>query len=173
MTSGLWQQLDLLGRRAVPFALTLALIVLGVLPWPLPGATPVAPLPALAAVYYWSVHRPELMPPAGVFALGLAQDMLGGGPPGLSALVLLLAQGLTLRWRRHFVRAPFILAWWGFVMAAAGAGAVSWLIASIYYATPVWSEPLLVQFALNVCLYPVLSWVFGWTRIGATEARPR
>ena len=173
MTAGFWQGIDLLARRAVPFALTLALILLSALPWPLPGAVAVSPLPALAAVYYWSVHRPELMPPLAVFLLGLVQDALGGGPPGLAALVLLLVHGLTRRWRRHVQRAPFALAWSGFILAAAGAGAASWLAASLYFLTPVWPKPLIVQFTLNACLYPALAWMFGWVRIGAAEARPQ
>ncbi len=167
MAPGFWQRLDLLGRRAVPFAATLALLVLSMLPWPVPGAAPVSPLPALAAVYYWSVHRPELMPPLAVFGLGLAQDLIGGGPVGLNALVLLLVRGMIVgQARRHFARGPFVVDWWGFAVAAGASGALSWVLASLYHGTLVWPKPLLVQYLLNICLYPAISLVFGWMRAG-------
>ena len=160
MRPGLWHKLDLWARNSVPFLAALAMVVIGLVRWPLPGAAPVAPVLALVAVHYWTVHRPELMPPAAVFALGLLQDILGGAPIGLNALVLLVVHGVLLMQRQHLARRPFIVDWWGFAVVAAGAGLLGWLVASLYYGGTIWPKPLLVQYLLNLCAYPVLAWVF-------------
>ena len=164
MEPGSWHGLDMLGRRAVPFVLSLLLIVLSVLPWPLPGATTIAPMPLVGAVYYWTVHRPELMPPAMAFLLGVAQDALSGGPLGLTALLLVFAHFLLADQSRHVTRGPFVLDLIGFAVTAAAFIAVSWLCMSAYYARLVSPNPLILQFLLGLCLYPILNWLFGLTR---------
>jgi len=48
---------------------------------------------ALAAIYFWALVRPDLMPPRAVLIIGLLEDLLSGGPPGLwaSGFVRLMA----------------------------------------------------------------------------------
>ena len=158
-----WHGLDMLGRRAVPFVLSLGLIVASVLPWPLPGATTMAPMPLVAAVFYWTVHRPDLMPATMVFLLGLLQDTLTGGPLGLTALILLVAQIGLAGQSRHIARGPFLLELMAFTVTAAGFAAASWLCTTVYYGRLASPHPLLLQFLLGLCFYPILNWVFGLT----------
>ena len=170
MPIGFWHRLDFLARASTPFLLTLVFGILGVVPWPLPGAAFVAPVPALIAVHYWTVHRPELLPPAAVFSLGLFQDLLGGAPLGLHALVLLVVQGLVFSQRRYLARRPFIVNWWAFMIVAAGAGAFAWVVASLYAGSAIWAKPLVAQYLLNMCTYPILAWIFA--RVEALLLRP-
>ena len=158
-----WHGLDTVGRRAAPFVLSLGLIVASVLPWPLPGATTIAPMPLVGAVYYWTVHRPEVMPATTVFLLGLAQDTLAGGPLGLTALILLLAQMALIGQSRYIARGPFVLELAGFAVTALGFAAASWLCMSLYYGRLASPNPLVLQLLLGVGVYPILNWVFGLT----------
>ena len=47
-----------------------------------------APLLALMPVYFWCLVRPDLMSPAAAFVIGMLEDILSGGPPGVWARVL-------------------------------------------------------------------------------------
>ena len=40
----------------------------------------------LVPIYFWCLVRPDLMTPAAVFAIGLLEDVLSGGPPGVWTL---------------------------------------------------------------------------------------
>ncbi len=68
------------------------------------------------AVYHWTIYRPDLLPPIGLFAVGLAQDLLAGAPVGVGALVLLLARAAVLRYRRYFINRTFPFVWTGFTL---------------------------------------------------------
>lgn len=164
MLPRVWQKLDGWVRSGTPCMLAFGLILLGVVPWPLPGLSSVAPLFGLIAVHYWTVHQPEIMPAAGAFALGLARDILGGAPIGLNAFVLVLVQGVVLTQRRHFARRPFAVDWCGFAMIAAGAVAITWAAGSVYFAQPVSVRPLVFQYLLTVCAYPLFAWLFARIR---------
>ena len=77
--------------RLLPTATVVLAAVIGLLPLPIPGYAALTPAFALMAVYHWSVYRPDLLPPIGVFAVGFAQDLVTGATVPASALVLLLA----------------------------------------------------------------------------------
>ena len=80
------------------------------------------------AVYHWSVYRPDLLPPSGLFAVGFAQDLVTGAALPASALALLLARAAVLRYRRHFVGRPFPFAWAGFAVLAAAVTVGLWAL---------------------------------------------
>ncbi|RMD90638.1 MAG: rod shape-determining protein MreD, partial [Alphaproteobacteria bacterium] len=98
-------------RAAAPLALATALVILTQIP--IGSATAAVPAPnwPLMLVFYFSIHRPRLVPPAGVALVGLFQDFLWGGPPGLNMLLLLLAQMVLSNQQAHFVRLPFLFGW--------------------------------------------------------------
>src|SRR6185312_3601712 len=75
----------------MPLLLAIGLVLLVNLPVSLTGRLLPAPVLALAAVYYWVLVRPDLMPPPAVFIVGLLEDVLSGGPPGLWAAGFLAA----------------------------------------------------------------------------------
>ncbi len=155
------QALDIWVRSAVPSIVALGFVLVGIVPWPLPGLTSVAPLFGLIAVHYWTVHRPAVMPVAAAFLLGVAHDVLGGGPVGLNALVLVATHAVISAQRRHLARRPFIVDWCGFAMVAAGAVALAWLAASLYLGQLLAAGPLIVQYLLTVFAYPAFAWLFA------------
>ncbi len=134
-------------------------VLAGVVPAGLPGFSTVTPLLSVAAVFYWVVARPNLMPPASVFGIGLLQDVLSGGPIGLWALTLLLVQYLSLSQRRFLFGQTFSLGWVGFASVVIGAATLAWLGACIYYDAFLAPTPLFVQAALTILIYPALAWI--------------
>ena len=114
MTLTLWQRLDKVGRNLAPFAVTSMFALAGMIPVPLPGYASVAPFLTAIAVYYWAIHRPDLMGPGTAFLIGLLQDLLTGGPLGVNALVLVVTHWAVCSQRRVLVSSTFAVMWFGF-----------------------------------------------------------
>ncbi|MBT3931054.1 MAG: rod shape-determining protein MreD [Rhodospirillaceae bacterium] len=138
---------------------TVLFVVLSCLPIPLPGVGLIAPAIALMAVYYWSIQRPELLPPVAVFIIGFVQDALSGGVLGLSPFVFLLVHALVVSQRRFFLGKSFLLTWWGFSLVAVGAELVLWILASLVAVQLIDPEAMAVQTLLTVALFPCVSWL--------------
>ena len=163
MRSSLWYRFELAVRGLTPFVVTLSLAVLTIIPLRIPDFAPVTPALTVIAVYYWSIYRPDLLPMAAVFGVGLFQDALAGTPLGLTSLVLILVQYVVIAQRRFFHSKTFLVEWWGFMLVAPVAAFASWLLASLYFAALVAPRPLGFQLLLSVALYPCLVWLL--TRI--------
>ncbi len=148
---------------AATVPLTLAFLLAILTQIPLGSATAGIPAPnwTLMLVFYFSLHRPSLVPPVAVALVGLFQDFLWGGPPGLNLLILLITQMVLSNQQALFVRRSFLVGWLGFVTVAAIAMALSWLSGSLYYGEILGLRPLAVQTALSVLAYPLAGWVFG------------
>ena len=161
MKPSLWQRLDVLARQLTPFALTLILVVLSVVPTHLPGYARVAPMLALMAVYHWTVYRPDLLPAFAVFGLGLLQDSLSGMPMGVNVLVFLTVHGVVLLQRRFFTGKSFVIQWLGFNLVAAAAAAETWILMSAFYVTPMEPTAVLYQYVVTVGCFPLLAWALA------------
>lgn len=170
MATSRWQKLDQAGRRATPGVLSLLLVLFGAAPLYAPYYGPVAPVLPLIAVYYWSVHRPDLMPFWLVFLIGLLQDILTAGPTGLWAMILLACQWLLMGQRRFVVGRPFLLIWLGFVAVAAMALTLEWLASSAYHVAVMPTEPALFRALLTIALFPALFWLFVLVHRGFVQA---
>jgi rod shape-determining protein MreD len=156
--SGL-QRLDQTGRRFLPVVTAMLLGVLAVLPIGIPQWGALAPPLMLIAVFYWSLVRPDLMPPTAAFLLGLFQDMLSGAPIGSGALVMVATQWTMRGQQRFLVNRPFLLLWSAFIPVAAGAGLIEWLVYALInlHAVPILSS--LVRLVLGFALFPVVAWL--------------
>ncbi|HYL32283.1 MAG TPA: rod shape-determining protein MreD [Stellaceae bacterium] len=166
MTPTLSQRIERLFWALTPTLMTLLLLLVVAVPLGLPHFSSIAPLVSVMSVYYWSIFRPEVMPAPAAFLIGLAEDVLSGGPIGLMSLVLLLVQGFCVSQRRVLLSRPFLVGWWGFSFVAAGASLATWVMACLYYLA--WFDPrtAAAQFLLTVTLYPLATWLFS-----RTEAR--
>jgi rod shape-determining protein MreD len=154
-----WQRLDVYARQLTPFALTMALVIVSVLPTHVPGLARVAPMLALMAVYYWAIYRPDLLPAYAVFALGLLQDSLSGTPMGVQAVVFLTVYGVLLTQRRFFAGKSFVIVWLGFAVVAAGAAAETWILVSAFHVTLMEPTAVLYQYAVTAGAFPLLAWL--------------
>jgi rod shape-determining protein MreD len=124
--------------------------VLANLPVSLTGGLVPGPLLALMPVYFWGLVRPDLMPVAAAFAVGLCQDLLSGSPPGFWTVSFVATYALLDR----------IL---GFALAALVAVATVYFVAWFYFLHRPPLTPLVLQLVASVLWYvpalPVLNWI--------------
>ena len=165
MTSGLWHRMDLLARQLTPSMLTLALVIINAVPLHVPGLSRIAPMLPLMAIYHWAIFRPRLLPAWVVFLIGLLQDILGGTPVGVNALVFLAVYGAVLSQKRFFMGKSFAILWLGFALIAAGAMAISWAAVSLLSVGLVEPQTVIFQYLLTLGLFPAVAWLFvHWQR---------
>ena len=150
-----------LSLATVPFVLCLVLVLITALPLTIPYIGSVTPLFALMAVFYWCIYRPDYLPPYAIFIVGVLYDVLGGGPLGLTALLLLLVHAFIVPQRRVFHGKSFFVEWFGFAIVALGLGVIGWLAASIYFVTPMQPLPVIGQTGLTIAFYPCIAWMIS------------
>ncbi|MGE5539360.1 MAG: rod shape-determining protein MreD [Gemmatimonas sp.] len=152
------------GRSALavlPMAATAALVLLSAVPTHLPNFQMITPVFALAAVYFFAIYQPSLLPPPAVFAIGLFQDALLGLPFGLTALVLLGAYGVVVNQRNAFRGRPFLITWAGFAVVTPATIAITWAIVSFLAGAFVPPTAAAFQALLTVAIYPLINVVLA------------
>lgn len=132
----------------------------------LAGLVP-SPLLGLVPVYFWCLVRPDLMTPGAAMAVGLAEDILSGGPPGVWTLAFVLTYALVARQRDSFAGLSGLAAVVGFAGAALFACAVAYLtVAGLNLLSPEGHVPSLVpivsELAMTVLFYIPTTLVVGW-----------
>ncbi len=138
------------------------LVLLSTIPFYIPGYGPMAANLVLMAVFYWAVHRPDLLSPITVFLIGLLQDILVGMPPGMNAVVLLAVRTIAVSQSRVFRGRSFIILWWGFGMVALASAFFVWVLSTVYAFAPMNPLPGLFQAGMTTALFPFLAGVFTW-----------
>lgn len=161
MRPSFWQTLDHLARRLVPVGLSLLLVLLAAVPLTAPGFLRAEPMISVLCVYYWAVHRPDMMGYFGGFTLGLLEDILMGTPMGVGPLVLLAVQWVIVTQYRFFVGKPFMVTWWVLGLVALGALLVKALAVAMLSGHLAAPSALAASYAMTMLLYPVLGWLFG------------
>lgn len=165
MRPTVWQRVDTLVRHQLPVLLTLLLLLISVVPTHVPGLVRIGPMLPLISVYFWAVHRPDLMGYGTVFAIGLLEDVVGGTPLGVGALSLLLVQGLVVSQYKFFYGKAFAVTWWAFILVAGGAVLVKWLCVSAIYGDVLDGEAALMAYLMTVAFYPPVAWLLARTQM--------
>lgn len=151
----------------VPLLCGLVCAVITNIPISLLGGLVPAPLLALVPVYFWCLVRPDLMTPAAALAIGFAEDLLSGGPPGVWTLSFVLTYAMVARYRDSFAGLSGLAAVVGFAAASAFACAVAYLtVAGLALLTAGAHLPLLgpivSELAMTVLFYAPTVLVVGW-----------
>ena len=158
MKAPLTHVLDDLVRKTAPVAVTLVLVLVALMHIPVPGFAELAPMLPVMAVYYWSLHRPELLPFWTVFLIGLVIDTLTGGTLGFNALMLLLVSAFMRPQQRYLAERGFATHWVIFMIVVTIFEFLRWLLmAAIAQKFLSLGDPAL-RVLLAVALYPCLSW---------------
>ena len=159
-----WQQVDMAVRLITPTLLIIILVVVSQIPLQIPNAGPVFPDIVLIAVFYWAVHRPDLMPFWVVFLIGLLQDLLGGDALGVSSMVYLAVFWTVAAQQRFFMSRSFGVIWAGFIVIGAGVVVLSWGLHALILGRQVQIGPALFQYLTTIAAYPLLAWIFAQTQ---------
>lgn len=165
----IWRRLDAAGRRALPAAFSVLLVLLLCAPLGLPEQQALLPGTTMASVFFWSVFRPASMPAAVVFMLGLLYDLLSFSPPGIAILTLLIVHACGLGWRHGLARQGFLLVWMVFLLVAAGVIALDWALMSAFSQRLLPPQSAFFELALATGLYPLLSALFTWAHRGIAD----
>lgn len=145
-----------------PVLLAVFAAILANLPVSVTGGLVPTPLLALAPIYFWVLVRPDLMSPFAVLTLGLIEDLLSGGPPGLWAAGFLAAFALADRNRDAFAGLSGIGAVLGFAAAMFAAAGVTFVLGAVIYGRLPPMAPLLLQSVVTIIFYPLLAVIMGW-----------
>ena len=146
----------------LPVTLSVFLVGIANLPVSLTGDLLPAPILALASVYFWLLLRPDLMPAIAVLMIGLMEDLVSGGPPGLWAAGFLAAYSFTERQRDVLEGLSSLGTLIGFAGAVLVAAATAYGLAWIVYlrAPPV--APLMLACVMTVLLYTLVALPSAW-----------
>jgi rod shape-determining protein MreD len=161
MNPTLWQRMDLVARRFVPVGLTLLLMLFAQTPTHLPGLARATPMYGLAAVYFWSIYRPNLMGYGAGFGLGLLEDLLTDAPIGIDSLVLLACQYVVFHQQKFFNAKPFGVMWAAFAVLAVGAGLLKWLLIGLISTAFTRFGDVTMSVLLTVAIYPIVAWLLA------------
>lgn len=160
-TPGAVEQTDTLAGRLLPIATTMLSSLLSLQPVHLPGYMTLMPPFALMAVYHWTIYRPDLLPPVALFEIGIADDLLSGGPLGVAPLLYLLSRSAVLRCRRLFINQTFPFIWGGFTLLTGSAMLGLWLLHSALAFQVVGFSGSVFRSVLTILLFPTSSFLLG------------
>src|SRR3984957_7624432 len=147
--------------RLLPVATTLIAAVISVLPVKIPGYAALTPMFILMAAYHWTIYRPDLLPPAALFAIGLTEDLLAGSPIGINALLLLLSRSAVLGYRRYFVNRTFPFVWPGFTLLTVVALFALWAFHCILDLILLDFRNTVIRAVLTIAIFPLASFLLG------------
>jgi rod shape-determining protein MreD len=164
-------QVDSVVSRLIPVATTAVAGILSIQPVHIPYYAALAPAFMLMAVYHWTIYRPDLLPASAVFLIGIGHDLLAGGSLGGTAVVLLLARGVVVRYRRWFPDRAFPFVWGGFALLTAAAVLALWLLHSLLEAKAVEIRSSIFRAVLTISLFPFASFLLGRTQRALMGAR--
>lgn len=120
------------------------------------------PMVGLMFTFFWTLHRPLLVPFWAVFLLGLIEDIISVGPLGLTSILLLIVVAALHDQRKFFLNRAFALSWAGFAILSVLAYVVTWLLTSFHEMSAMPPLPLLAQVATTVLVFPLFAWLFGY-----------
>ena len=147
----------MMGARVLAALLPVTCGLMGVLlsnlPMSLFGGLVPPPLLGFIPVYFWCLVRPDLMTPAATFAIGILQDMMSGGPPGIWTLSFVVSYAVIQRQRDAFAGLAGVAAVLGFAAAALVVCATAYLTTSLYYWHLTSLGPIVAELAVTVLFY--------------------
>jgi rod shape-determining protein MreD len=147
--------------RLLPILSILVAAIATILPVRVPGYAAMTPAFTLMAVYHWTIYRPDLLPAMALFAVGVMEDLLTGGPVGVGALALLLARAVVLQYRRYFINRAFPFVWSGFTLLAGTTMLGLWALHSAIDLSLLDLRNTVFRTVLTIAVFPVASFLLG------------
>ena len=161
MAAARGEALSRLAKATTPTVLGVIGVLLATLPLRLFEGVAPTPLLPLVVVYFWSIYGPNYLSAPSVFAIGLLQDLLSGGPIGLWPTIYLVAQFAVLSQRSYFQGRDQQVVWLGFAIVGVAAAAMQWLVMSVISGALLPLTQLAVQMLATIAVFPLISILFG------------
>lgn len=138
----------------------LASLLIHAAPTRLPTGADILPLFPLITLYIWAVRRPRYVSPWLIFAVGLVQDLLIGGPMGVWALAYLVAFAIA-RPRDEEGGGEFGPISIRFAVLALIALGVAWAAGSVALGQPAATADLVTEGIMTIILFPGFAFLFA------------
>ena len=161
MKPSVWHRLDILARQLLPVMVTLLVLIISLVPFHIPGFSRIVPAFALMAIFHWGIYRPELMPVAAVFLIGLISDALQGTPFGLHSIAYLAVYGAVTFQHGFFFDKSFAVVWLVFSFMAALVTILSFILVSFVSGALASPAAAFFQFLSTAAFFPVMSWALS------------
>lgn len=145
----------------LPIATTIVAALLSIEPLYIDGYAALTPAFTLMATYHWTIYRPDLLPALALFVIGMIQDLLSGGLPGMTAVILLLARAILLSHRQYFVDRHFPFIWGGFTLLTGGATLFLWVLHSLFAEEVLELRGPVFHAVLTIAIFPIASFLLG------------
>ncbi len=156
---------NIMGGRVLSSILPVSLGVLGALVANFPvsflGNLLPPPLLSFMPLYFWGIVRPDLMSPFWAFMLGLLEDFLSGGPPGVWAASYVAAYAFLDNQRDMLAGLSGIGALTGFALSALVACASAYLIVMLYHWRLEPIAPVMAELVTTVLFYVFAVFLLG------------
>jgi rod shape-determining protein MreD len=164
ITSTAFRRFNNPAARLLPIATTVVAMLFSIQPIHIPGYAALTPAFTLMATYHWTIYRPDLLPPLALFIIATVHDLLTGTLPGVTALLLLLAQAIVLSRRDHFIGRSFWVVWIGFALLAAATMLLLWALNSMLAAELLDFRSTAFRAVLTISVFPIASFLLGRTQ---------
>lgn len=147
----------------LPALVSLLVALAACLPWGAPIPVEFAlPLMTMAVIYYWSVHRSDLVPSPFVFGIGLFTDLATSGPLGYWALNLLIAVAVAnYGIDRIADRRDAFAVMAGFALTVTVVSSIGWLLSSLFFLRTMPVRPVLLGAIIAITAYPLVTYLLG------------
>jgi rod shape-determining protein MreD len=159
--ASLGRGLDIVARGSFPTCITVLLLLLSQAPLGIAGQAALLPAVALCCVWFWSLLRPNNLPPPVVFLIGLTVDLLGYLPLGVAVFTLLAVHGAAVTVRRSLTPRGLVWIWIAFGGVATVASLTIWLLVMLLTLRLLSPYPALFMAVLSVAIFPILAIPFG------------
>lgn len=160
---------DRVWSGALPSVGMAAIILALTSPSPVPSA--LMPDFVLMLVFVAAAFRADAFPVWLSFLFGLMADLLGSTPPGMQAATFVIVHGFAASQRRHLRLVQFL--WGGFVLVAGCTMLFRWGLLSAYYSVLLDPEPLMINAAVSIMVFPIAAYPLQWMIGGAQHAKRR
>lgn len=155
------RRLDIVSRVSFPACITVILMLGAEVPFGIIGQSAMLPAVTLCCVWFWSVFRPDAVPPPVVFLIGLLLDLLGYLPLGVGIFTMLAVHGVAGAMRRGLSRHGFAVLWLVFSGVALGASLLMWGLTGLLTLRLLSPRPALFVSVLAVAAFPLLAVPFA------------
>ena len=143
-------------RRLIPVVSVTLLMCLSLMPLANPMISAWMPMFGLCALFYWVVHRPNLLQIGLTFVLALFFDLVSGTLLGTTVIPALLFYRYVSENERIYRFSSDPMIWVSFIAFSGGAIFLDWFLTAALHWT--WVNPLpgLVRWIATVCSYPLV-----------------
>jgi rod shape-determining protein MreD len=166
MRSAVERMSNFMGSRffanSIPVLCGLLGVVITNLPFSLLGSLVPSPMYALMPIYFWCLVRPDLMSPGWAFIIGVAHDVVSGGPPGIWAASFVATFAVIDRQRDVFAGLSGWGAILGFATAMLMACTAYYAIFCLYHWQVMSISDPIKELAVTSLLYIPVAYILGW-----------